>query len=534
MPDDSLPRRDFLRFAGLGAAGLAVSGFQARFGAREPGSRPNIILFLVDDMGWQDTSEPFYSERTPFNARYRTPAMERLAAGGVKFTQAYACCVCSPTRVSLMTGMNAARHRVTNWTLHRNQGTDEPHETLAFPEWNVNGMCAVEGVERTTLATPLPELLRRGGLPHHPCAARPTSGPSAPRAPTRGISASTSPSPGTPPGGPGSHLGEHDYSAAWRNGDKVWDVPGLEAYHGSDVGLAEALTREALKALRQAPGRRRSPSSSTCPTTPSTRPSKRTPGSWQRYTRRWASTPSKPCMPSMIEGMDKSLGDILDFLDAEGIAGNTVVFFMSDNGGLSAVGRGGTPHTAQAPLSSGKGSAREGGVREPMIVRWPGVVKPGSVSHAPVIIEDFFPTLLEIAGAGTARTVQTVDGRSFAPLLRGGKPFDSAGRSIWHFPNNWGQTGPGIGAHSAVRQGDWKLIYYHADRRFELFNLAADIGETDNRVDREAARADALAALLAARLREMGAQMPTDKKTGGSVEWPDQARRRKPASSPKE
>jgi len=95
--------------------------------------RPNIVLFLVDDMGWQDTSEPFYTRRTPFNERYRTPNMERLAREGMKFSQAYACPVCSPTRVSLMTGMNAARHRVTNWTLHKDKSTDAPHARLIFP-----------------------------------------------------------------------------------------------------------------------------------------------------------------------------------------------------------------------------------------------------------------------------------------------------------------------------------------------------------------------------------------------------------------
>ena len=110
---------------------------------------PNIILFLVDDMGWQDTSVPFHSERTPFNDLYHTPSMERLAGEGMMFTQAYACAVCSPTRISLMTGMNAARHRVTNWTLRKNTSSDNIHKTLELPEWNVNGMSPDPGIERT-------------------------------------------------------------------------------------------------------------------------------------------------------------------------------------------------------------------------------------------------------------------------------------------------------------------------------------------------------------------------------------------------
>jgi hypothetical protein len=118
--------------------------------------RPNIVLFLVDDMGWQDTSVPFYSSRTPFNDRYRTPNMELLARDGMIFTRAYACSVCSPTHISLMTGMNAARHRVTNWTLRRDTSTDAPQDALELPAWNVNGMSPVPGFSRTTGARQAP------------------------------------------------------------------------------------------------------------------------------------------------------------------------------------------------------------------------------------------------------------------------------------------------------------------------------------------------------------------------------------------
>ena len=104
----------------------------------EPDPRPNIILFMVDYMGWQDTSLPFWKEKTHLNERYHTPQMERLASEGKMFTQAYASSVSSPTRASLMTGMNAARHRVTNWTLEKNKSTDANSEVLQFPEWNVN------------------------------------------------------------------------------------------------------------------------------------------------------------------------------------------------------------------------------------------------------------------------------------------------------------------------------------------------------------------------------------------------------------
>ena len=112
-------------------------------------SKPNIIVFLVDDMGWQDTSVPFWKQKTPLNEKFSTPAMERLASQGVKFTQAYACSVCTPSRVSLISGMNAARHRVTNWTLDRNVSTDKQDDILQFPDWNLNGAQPVDSIENS-------------------------------------------------------------------------------------------------------------------------------------------------------------------------------------------------------------------------------------------------------------------------------------------------------------------------------------------------------------------------------------------------
>jgi len=123
-------------------------------------AKPNIIFFLVDDMGWQETSVPFWNEKTTLNTRYHTPNMESLAEKGMKFTQAYACPLCSPTRVSLMTGLNAARHQVTNWTLRKNKSPDNEHKTLIIPEWNMNGISPVQGIEKTCNAKTLPMFLK--------------------------------------------------------------------------------------------------------------------------------------------------------------------------------------------------------------------------------------------------------------------------------------------------------------------------------------------------------------------------------------
>ena len=520
----NLTRRNFIRMAaGAGLAAAPSACILREWIFRSSPQKPNIVLFLVDDLGWQDVSEPFFKERTPLNDRYRTPHVERLAAEGMKFTQAYASAVCSSTRVSLMTGMNAARHRVTNWTLRPNTSTDAAHESLVLPEWNVNGMSPVPGVERTAHATPLPALLREAGYRTIHCGKAHFGAIDTPAADPKSLGFDVNIA-GHAAGGPGSYLGEHDFSAAWRKGESVWDVPGLEAYHGKDVFLTEALTREALKAVEAAVSEKK-PFFLYMAHYAVHTPIEEDKRFLQPYLDAGLD-PVEAKYAAMVEGMDKSLGDIMDFLDRRGLAGETIILFMSDNGGLSATARGGMPHTHNKPLSSGKGSAHEGGIREPMVVKWPGVVRGESSCDTPVIIEDFFPTILEMAGVRGAKAVQLVDGESFVPLLRGRGLFPRGRPLFWHFPNNWGPTGPGIGASSTVRRGDWKLIYYHADRRFELFDLAEDIGETANLAEKHPDKVAELASTLTLYLKSVEAQMPVDRRTGEPVPWPSEALKR--------
>ncbi len=517
-------RRAFLMMAGLSLAALSGAAARDWITEGQDSKRPNVVVFLVDDMGWQDTSEPFHTSRTSFNDRYKTPNMERLARHGMKFTQAYACAVCSPTRVSLMTGMNAARHRVTNWTLRRDKSADAPQPALVLPDWNMNGMSPVPGIARTVHATPLPALLKRSGYRTIHCGKAHLGAVDTPGAEPKNLGFDVNIA-GHAAGAPGSYLGLHDFSAAWRKGDQVWDVPGLAAYHGQDIFLTEALTREALKELEATAADRQSfflYMAHYAVHTPIEED--------KRFLQKYLDDgldPIEAKYAAMIEGMDKSLGDVMDFLETRGLWENTVIFFMSDNGGLSAVARGGTPHTHNRPLSSGKGSAHEGGIREPMIVRWPGVAPPGSQCSTPVIIEDFFPTILEIAGIRESDIVQHVDGRSIVPLLRGSGSFPAERALFWHFPNHWGPTGPGIGASSTVRSGDWKLIYYHADRRLELFNLLQDIGESENLAGKHPEKLRELATILTGYLKSVDAQMPVDKSTMRPVEWPADAVRGK-------
>jgi arylsulfatase A-like enzyme len=482
-------------------------------------TKPNIILFFVDDMGWQDTSVSFWTKKTPFNEVYETPNMERLAKEGMKFTQAYATPVCSPTRVSLISGMNAARHRVTSWTLKRDIDPVGPPKGLEMPKWNVNGAQPTDSINLSVHITPMQQILKdngyvtiHAGKAHWGALTTPGADPK-----NLGFEINIA---GHAAGAPGSYFGKNNFQNKNRN-STIWDVPGLEKYHGKDIFLTEALTQEAILAVDKAVDNDK-PFYLYMAHYAIHTPIMGDPRFEQKYIDKGMhKTEAK--YASMIEGMDKSLGDLMDHLDKKGIADNTIILFMSDNGGLSALARGGKAHTHNKPLSSGKGSVHEGGIREPMIVKWPGVTKKNSTTDKFVIIEDFFPTILELAGLKDYKTVQKVDGKSFTSILKGEDKIDTSRALFWHYPNNWGPHGPGIGATSTVRKGAYKLIYYHLNQNFELFNITKDIGETTNLIEKETSKVKELAKVLGSYLRSVDAQMPTNTNTGQLVPWPDNA-----------
>lgn len=485
--------------------------------------RPNILVFLVDDMGWQDTSVPFWTEKTPLNRLYETPNMERLASQGVKFTQAYACSVSSPSRVSLFTGMNAARHRVTNWTLQYNQSVDGQSDVLSYPDWNVNGISPVPGVERTCLATPLSQVLKDGGYytihcgkAHFGAISTPAANPS-----NLGFDVNIA---GHAAGGLASYLGEENYgNRTDGQPSSPFAVPGLEKYHGTDVFVTEALTREAVSALDNRD--KTKPFFLYMSHYAVHIPINKDKRFYQKYVDKGMDT-REAAYAALVEGMDKSLGDLMDYLEKNKLSENTIILFMSDNGGFSAgPARAGALHTHNLPLNSGKGSAYEGGIREPMIVSWPGVTKAGSACDDYLMIEDFFPTLLEMAQIDKVSLPQPVDGISFVPLLKQTPAKPSAERSLyWNFPNNWGPIGPGIGATCTIRKGDWKLVYYYEDQKKELFNLRRDIGETTNLADQYPEQVKVLSEDLGNYLRRVDAQRPSFKATGQVTPWPDETK----------
>ncbi len=512
----------------LATAMLPIGGMaaEAHSATAHGEKQPNIILFLVDDMGWQDTSLPFWTQRTRYNDTYHTPNMERMATQGKMFTQAYACSISSPTRVSLFTGMNAARHRVTSWTLRKNTTHEQPDSLLIYPEWNVNGICQEAGVERTTQVTSLAQLLKDNnyhtihcGKAHFGAEGTPGADPL-----KMGFDVNIA---GHAAGSPASYLGEENYGNRYDGKSPLAAVPGLEQYHGTDTFLSEALTLEAKKALDDARQIDKpfflymAHYAIHTPIQPDMR-------FYQKYLDKGL-PPVEAAYATLIEGMDKSLGDLMDYLDENHLTDNTILLFMSDNGGLAAHTRAGQLHTQNYPLNSGKGSAYEGGVREPMIVRWPGVVKPNTTCDHYVMIEDFFPTILEMAGVDHYETVQQRDGISFMPLLT--EKSEMQNRDIyWHYPNSWGPSGPGIGATCSIRSGNWKLIYYFGDGKRELFNIAADISEKHDRAQEEPEIVRLLSQKLGDYLRSVDAQRPLLRATRQPAPWPDEI---KPAAGSK-
>ena len=535
-----MPEPNRRAFLGTAPAGLAASASAALFAAivvaassataAEP-ARPNILFILADDQGWQDLSVPFAGERTAWNDRYRTPALERLAREGMMFTQAYSCAVCSPTRVSLMTGMNEMRHGVTQWThLGGDEPTtDRPDPALSPAGWNWNGLQPTPGMAHSVSAPVLPELLRQAGYRtmqfgkgHLGAAGTPGADPK-----VFGFDVRIG---GRFAGGVGSYSGKRNFGAL-KDPDapfRAWD---LDHYFGQDIHLTEALTREATREIRDAVEADRPffcYFAHYAPHTPIEPDERFAP----KY-RRAGLDETEAAYASLIEGMDRSVGDLLALLDELGIADRTLVVFTSDNGGVSHGYRSmAPPHTHNTPLSSGKGAHHEGGIRVPLIVRWPGVTRSSTASDMPVMIYDWFPTLLEAAGDSAPRP--DIDGLDLSPLLK--DPEDPTVRRrhdrplVWHFPNLWGGLsrptrveGPGMGPSSTIRLGDWKLIYYHSDRRFELFDLAHDLGEEHDLAADQPRRVRDLAAELTRLMRAHHAPMPIVKSTGQPVPLPSEA-----------
>ena len=457
--------------------------------------RPNVLVFLVDDMGWQDISVPFHHDSagkpvvSDLNRRYRTPNMEKLAAQGMKFTRAYAHPVCTPSRITLMTGKNAARHHVTNWTSPAGTETsDNDVKHLRSPDgWGKTGISPREKA--------LPALLKQAGYRTIHCGKAHFGSKSAfgQYPPALGFDINIA---GNEIGHPASYLAKQDFGKGSNH------VTGLEKWHGKDGFLTDILTQELGDAIK-ASVKEKKPFFAYMAHYAVHTPFMEDP----RFTTNYPDLPpAQRAYATLIEGMDRSLGDLLAKLDALGVAENTLVLFLSDNGGDAPI-----PNQNDKPIVSGnaplrgkKGMRYEGGVRVPMIAAW---AKPGDGNAFPiakasrtddlVALADVFPTILDVTGTPDAKPC---DGHDLLPYLKGDTTYHRPQWLVTHFPH-----GHNNDHFSILHDGQWKLIRNWADGASELYDLANDLSESKNLAAEQPERTKAMAAELDRRLDEYGA-----------------------------
>ncbi|MBN2271463.1 MAG: sulfatase-like hydrolase/transferase [Sedimentisphaerales bacterium] len=459
----SCGRRDFLKVMGLGAAAIVLPGCAGvvRKDSKKAGEGgPNIVFVLADDLGWAELG--CYGNK--FN---ETPNLDRLAREGMRFTDAYAAApVCSPFRAALMTGQWPARVGITDYL----RPNDARHLSTDY-------VTIAEALKRGGYATGIIGKWHLTGYANHGAEEFPPNVHGFDEvivSENRGIAG-------------GSYFYPYHFNLEIEQRIKpeeyLVDRCNLEAvefierhknerfflYLSHYAVHTRLVGREDLVAKYE---------------------KKPNAGKGNNARR------NNPHLAAQIETIDEGVGMIMAKLDELGLAGNTVLIFTSDNGGEDRV-------TSNAPLRAGKSTLYEGGIREPMIVRWPGVVEPASVCAAPIITVDFYPTFLEIAGIEAERG-QTLDGVSLIPILKGGKTRLGREALYWHYPLDKPHF---LGGRSsgAVRAGHWKLIEFFDDSKVELYNLADDLSEENNLAEKMPEKARELRKLLAIWRTRVGA-----------------------------
>ena len=440
-----------------------------------PPARPHVLLIMTDDMGWSDL-------HCQGNARLHTPNIDALAKQGVRFTDAYAAApVCSPTRAALITGLAPARLNITQ------HGADGPQ---FWPRDRVIQPPAADHIlshKTTTLAERLRAVGYRTGFfgKWHLSGTRvrkddPTTG-------GRGFF-------------PDRHGFEINIGGCGFGGPPTYfdpyRIPTIEPRKTGEY-LTDRLADEAISWMRRSKDR---PMFLCLWTYNPHYPFEAPEELIQKYKGREGRGLRNPVYGAQIEATDRAVGRVLDEVDRLGIANRTVVMFTSDNGGWSGA-------TDNHPLRSGKGDLFEGGIRVPLIIRWPGVTQPESTVNDPVISMDLTATVLDAAGVKLAEK-ERLDGRTLRPLLQGQ---ETKRRSLFfHYPHfAWHKSNrPG----AAIRDGNHKLILRFDDNSIELYDLAADIGERHDLAKEKPGVGNKLRSRLEAWLVETGARRPTPRK----------------------
>jgi arylsulfatase A-like enzyme len=462
-----------------------LSGFLTAMASGAEQRPPNVVFILADDLGWADLG--CYG-----STFYETPNLDRLASQSVRFTQAYAACpVCSPTRASILTGKYPARLRLTDWLPGRPDGPTLRLRRPAFTKHlALEEVTLAEALRDARYATGIVGKWHLGGPAFYPekqgfdvnVAGCELGHPPSYFSPYK--------IPNLKDGPEGEYLTDRMTEEAVRFIEHHRDRPFflyLSHYAVHMPKEAKANLAEQFKAKADA---------LPPPAGPKFRPE------GKHEDRR---VQDDHVYAAMVKSLDEGVGRVLQKLTALGLDDRTIVIFFSDNGGLSTAE--GSP-TSNAPLRAGKGWLYEGGIREPLMVRWPGVTRAGRVIDQPVISTDFYPTILAMTGQ-PPRPDQHVDGISFAPLLKGDDPPappQQRDALFWHYPHYANQGG---GPAGAVRQGDWKLIEDYEDFHVELYNLKDDPGESKDHAADLPDRANELRKRLHDWRHDVDAQMPT-------------------------
>jgi len=444
-------------------AGLAPAILR---GARR---RPNIVFILTDDLGWRDTG--YNGSRF-----YETPHLDRLARTGMQFSHGYAASpVCSPTRAAIMTGKYPARLGLTSHL----QGAHRLHYSRVIPPPVQLQLPLAE----VTLA----EMLRSAGYRTAAIGKWHLGGegflPSA-----QGFDVAV--------GGDTAGSTNSFFFPEWKK-----KIP-LEGTREGEY-LTDRLTDLAVQFIRESKDR---PFLLYLPHYAVHVPIEAKPQLIPHYEEKVrADDPQNyPVYAAMLQSVDESVGRVLAALDELKLAGDTLIVFTSDNGGVSSTEWRNRPVTSNLPLRLGKGHLYEGGIRVPLLMRWPGVTRAGAVCEEPVLSVDFAPTLAEAAGV-SGEALPRMDGASLLPLLGGARRLERE-RVYWHYPHYSPQGGR---PSAAVRERDWKLIRFFEDGREELYDLRRDVGEQRDLAAVESATAQRLSRHLTEWLRETGARLPT-------------------------
>lgn len=441
---------------------------------QENALKPNVIMILVDDLGWTDTT--CYGSDL-----YQTPNVDELSRTGMRFTDAYsACTVCSPTRSSIMTGKNPANNNLTDWIT----GHVKPYAKLKSPNWKMHLTA-----EEITLA----EAFKATGYKTVHIGKWHLGEESVSWPENQGFDENIA---GFRAGSPSAHGGGGYFSPY--NNPRLKDGPKGEY-------LTERLAQEASQYI-QSTAKLKKPFFMNLWLYNVHTPLQARQEKIDKYTRliQKGSQHTNPVYAAMVEHMDDAVGTVMQAVKDAGIEDNTIIIFNSDNGGL----RGNYENnrqkvTSNYPLRSGKGDMYEGGVRVPMIIKWSRKIKAGQTSSSPIISHDIYPTLLDLCKIDVSKK-QDIDGISLVPELLEGKTIQRDAL-YWHYPHYHLE---GAKPYSAIRKGDWKLIFLYEESHAELYNLRNDISERNNLAMTEKRKLAELMGDLRTWKKKIGAQLP--------------------------